>query len=129
MVRPEEESRLLSRVGDETSCWIGRPNFEEQSPVGHCSTPDSAAAQLASDRVALGGFPPRALADPYVLALEHTVPQSWVCCMPVNRMDGSYTRQRVSLERALKADPVERAVTVPAKKPLPPPTLNLGQEP
>ena len=86
-------------------------------------------AQSASDRVALGGFPPRALADPYVLALEHTVPQSWVCCMSVNRMDGSYTRQRVSLERALKADPVERAITVAAIQPLPPPTLNLAQEP
>ena len=91
--------------------------------------PSATCFGLIRDRVALGGFPPRALTDPYVLALEHTVPQSWVCCMPVNRMDGSYTRQRVSLERALKADPVESAVTVAAIQPLPPPTLNLAQEP
>ena len=33
------------------------------------------ATAASSDRVALGGYPPRAPTDPYVLALEHTVPQ------------------------------------------------------
>jgi hypothetical protein len=32
-------------------------------------------ADLAQDRVALGRYRPRAPTDPYVLALEHTVPQ------------------------------------------------------
>ena len=105
--------------------------YQQLPREGSATSPNggSGLAELASDQVALGGFPPRALTDPYVLALEHTVPQSWVCCMSVNRMDGSYTRQRVSLERALKAEPVERAITVAAIQPLPPPTLNLAQEP
>ena len=30
-------------------------------------------------RVALGGYPPRAPTDPYVLALEHTVLQVTLC--------------------------------------------------
>jgi hypothetical protein len=39
----------------------------------HCHGPVQCYG--ASDRVALGGYPPRAPTDPYVLALEHTVPQ------------------------------------------------------
>ncbi len=36
---------------------------------------DDSTSQLAADRVALGDCPPRAPTDPYVPALEHTVPQ------------------------------------------------------
>src|SRR5436305_5019096 len=106
---------------------MGKPHFQVRR--SHRSMCLWALAEPASDRVALGGFPPRALADPYVLALEHSVPQSWVCCVAVNCINGAHTRQRISLERALNADPVERAVTVAAIKPLRPPTLNLAQEP
>src|SRR5271166_1413751 len=39
------------------------------------AAPSSRARRKRGGRVALGGCPPRAPTDPYVLTLEHTVPQ------------------------------------------------------
>ncbi len=54
----------------------------------------------ASDRVASGRCRPEAPTDPYVLALEHTVPQIRDSLPDVSRTHGAHTRQRVTLEQA-----------------------------
>ena len=52
--------------------FLGIPTPRHFGDAGGGTLPRSL---LASGRVALGGCPPRAPTDPYVLTLEHTVPQ------------------------------------------------------
>ena len=84
----------------------------------------------ALDRVALGRCRPRAPTDPYVLALEHTVP----------RITGSLRACKLNVRHrhsepagiaggGVETRPVQRAMAVAAVKPLPPATLDFLKEP
>ena len=92
---------------------------------GFCSF----AAQRASDRVASGRCRPEAPTDPYVLALEHTVPQIRDSLPDVSRTNGTHPRQRVTPEQEAETGPGHRALTTAAEKPLMPATLDFPEEP
>ncbi len=61
-------------------------------PVDGRETPQRSDSLRASDRVALGRCRPRAPTDPYVLALEHTVPQIMVS-LRVRRLNERCARE------------------------------------
>ena len=85
---------------------------------------------MRSDRVAPGRCRPGAPTDPYVLALEHTVPQIRVSLRAGRPNDTVRTRsQRVTLEQATELGPGHRAKAVAAIKPLPPASLDFAEEP
>src|ERR1700729_4652488 len=99
------------------------------SPFANVSRSRFPAPPLgASDRVASGRCRPEAPTDPYLLALEHTVPQIRDSLRDVSRTHGAHTLQRVTLEQEAETSPGHRALTATAEEPLPPAALDFPEE-
>ena len=111
--------RTRSRVEGDKGTECGAPAVKVlTSYFGRCN-----------DRVAPGRYLPGAPTDPYVLALEHTVPQTGVRCVSIKRMHRAYGGQWVTLDEAPEFDPRHRAKTVPAIQPLGPSSQDFVEKP